>query len=59
MYHPEQREGSRAGTLQETYARCFAALNMTNYVLDNIYIIPQKYVPLFSPGYRQLTVTYC
>ena len=39
MCHPEQREGSRAGTPQETFARCFASLNMTNYALDNIYII--------------------
>ena len=37
--HPERSEGSRAGTWQETFARCFTSFNMTNYALDNSYII--------------------
>ena len=39
MCHPEQREGSRTGTLLETFARFFTAFRMTNYTLDNIDII--------------------
>ena len=47
-------EESRAGTLQETFARFFTAFRMTNYGLDNIYIVALFYIAHEWHGLSQM-----